>query len=348
MRPAVAAAFLAYILAGIVLAIAGFALGGKPSRLGPDQTVAGAALIVIFGLSAWFGVNARRRARLVPASLPGGLGTADGAGEGLMPVLPAPQEEFAPATRDRRAASPTSPPATRLAIWIRVLSARGMDLIAVLLITAVLFGVFFTCLDGPAARAFRHAPPCVGETNLATCVGDFTAVINGVRSPANGANFAHVSYVTNDGMINGWAQFDGNATAIARMASADETARAHLTIRIWHRSIVGAELGGSWHWTDGNPPGNTVPAVFLAVSFALLLLVLRLRVHSRAGSGPNSRTLFAEDLGQAAAAAGSIVLLAYGFWAGAILALAVLLWLGLSARQSTRGKRRMLTAPHAA
>jgi hypothetical protein len=40
-----------------------------------------------------------------------------------------------------------------------------------------------------------------------------------------------------------------------------------------------------------------------------------------------------------AAAAGSIVLLAYGFWPGAILALAVLLWLGLSAGRSTQRSR---------
>jgi apolipoprotein N-acyltransferase len=47
----------------------------------------------------------------------------------------------------------------------------------------------------------------------------------------------------------------------------------------------------------------------------------------------------ADDLGQVAVAAGSLVLLAYGFWPGAILALAALLWLGLSARRSTQRKR---------
>jgi hypothetical protein len=46
--------------------------------------------------------------------------------------------------------------------------------------------------------------------------------------------------------------------------------------------------------------------------------------------------LLIDDLGQVAAAAGSIALLANGFWPGAILALAVLLWLGLSARRSTQ------------
>jgi hypothetical protein len=39
------------------------------------------------------------------------------------------------------------------------------------------------------------------------------------------------------------------------------------------------------------------------------------------------------------------VLLAYGFWPGAILALAALLWLGLSARRSTQRKRATPSCP---
>ena len=130
------------------------------------------------------------------------------------------------------------------------------------------------------------------------------------------------------------------------MASADESARTPLRIRVWRRSIVGAELGGSWHWAEGDPPGNTIPAVFLAVSFGLLLLVVRLRIHRLAGSGANGQRLLIDDLGQVAAAAGSIVLLAYGFWPGAIPALAVLPWLGLSAWRSTQRRPTTLAARH--
>jgi hypothetical protein len=90
----------------------------------------------------------------------------------------------------------------------------------------------------------------------------------------------------------------------------------------------------------------TEPHSFLAVSFALLLLVVRLAIHRRAGSDANRQRLLADDLGQLAAAAGSFVLLAYGFWPGAILALATLLWLGLSARRSTQRKRVPLAALH--
>src|SRR5262249_3585119 len=151
---------------------------------------------------------------------------------------------------------------------------------------------------GPPARAFRHAPACVGETNLATCVGDFTAVINGVRAPANGADFADVSYVTHDGAINAWARFDGDAATIVRMANVDESAGTQLRIRVWRRSIVGADLGGSWHWAQGNPPGDTIPAVFLAVSFALLLFVVRLRIHRRAVPWTNRQRLIIDDVGQ--------------------------------------------------
>jgi hypothetical protein len=218
--------------------------------------------------------------------------------------------------------------------------------VPVLLTVAVLFGVFFTSQDGPPARAFRHAPACIAEWNLASCVGDFTAVINGVRAPANGANGADVSYVTSDGVINTWARFGGNTATIVSLASADETARTPLTIRVWRRSIIGAELGGSWQWAWDEPPGNTIPTVFLAVSFALLLLVVRLRIHRRAGSSANGKRLVLDDLGQVAGAAGSIVLLAYGFWPGAIAALAVLVWLGLTVRRSTQRSRMTLAALH--
>jgi hypothetical protein len=313
-RPVLAAGLSAFVLGGIVVAIGGIALGGKPSRLGPDLAATSGALVAVLGLSAWLGISVKRRATdLHTRALP-----------------------QAPPARTAR-----TPLRTRMhpAIWVRVLGVRAAAYLPVLLTVAVLFGVFFTSHDGPAARAFRHAPVCVGETNLAACVGDFTAVINGVRAPANSANFADVSYVTADGAINTWARFDGDAATIARMASADENARAQLGIRVWRRSIVGAELGGSWHWADGNPPGNTVPAVFLAVSFALLLLVVRLRIRRRAGSVAVRRRLLADDLGQLTVAAGSIVLLAYGFWPGAILALAALLWLGLSARRSSQRRR---------
>lgn len=228
-----------------------------------------------------------------------------------------------------------------------MLGALGLGWIMPGLTVAVLFGVFLTTHDGPAARAYRDAPACVGETNLATCVGDFTAEINGVRTPANGRNSADVSYATPDGAINAWATFDGDSTALARGAEADKNAYSQLTVRVWHRSIVGAQLGNSWHWAEGNPPGDTNPVIFLAVSFALLLLIVRLRIHRRTSSRMRSgRQLVVDDIGQVAAAASAVVLLAYGFWPGAILALAVLMWLGLSARQSSQRRRVPLAAAH--
>jgi hypothetical protein len=333
-----AAALLALVLGGIVVVIGGIALGGQPSRLVPDLAATSAALVVVLGLSAWLGIAVRRQASHSPASLarPGDM--ADGAHDLQTPVLPA-----ARLTRTAR-----TPLRTRMhpASWARVLRDPAVGFLLGGLTVAVLLGVFLTSNDGPAARAFRHAPACAGETNLATCAGDFTAVINGVRAPANGALFADVSYVTYDGVINTWVRFDGDPATIVRTASADENARTPLRIRVWRRSIVGAELGGSWHWAQGNPPGNTIPAVFLAVSFALLLLVVRLRIHRRAGPGANRQRLLAGDLGQVAAAAGSLVLLAYGFWPGTILALAALLWLGLSARRSTQRRRVPLAALH--
>lgn len=323
-------------LGGIVVAIGGIALGGQPSRLGPDLAATGAALVVVLGLSAWLGVSVKRRVSQSPASHARAQGMA-----GDAPGLHTPVMRPAPPTPTARTPLRTR---MRLTNWARVLGGPAAASLLGGLIVAVLFGVLLTSQDGPPAYAFRHAPACAGETNLATCAGDFTAVINGVRAPANGASFADVSYATYDGAINTWARFDGDPAAIARMAGADENTRTPLRIRVWRGSIVGAELGGSWHWAQGNPPGNAVPAVFLAASFGLLLLVVRLRIHRRAGSGVSGQRLLIEDLGQAAAAAGSIVLLAYGFWPGAILALAVLLWLGLSARRSTQRRRMTLAA----
>jgi len=337
-RPVRAAALLALVLGGIVVVIGGIALGGQPSRLGPDLAATGAALVVVLGLSAWLGIAVRRQANHSLASLARAQGIADSAHDLHTPVLPA-----ARLTRTSR-----TPLRTRMhpANWARVLRDPAAGFLLGGLTVAVLSGVFLTSEDGPAARAFRHAPACAGETNLATCAGDFTAVINGVRAPANGALFADVSYATDDGAINTWVRFDGDPATMVRMASADQNARTPLRIRVWRRSIVGAELGGSWHWAQGNPPGNAIPAVFLAVSFALLLLVVRLSIHRRAGSDANRQRLLADDLGQVAAAAGSLVLLAYGFWPGAILALATLVWLGLSARRSTQRKRMTLAALH--
>jgi hypothetical protein len=336
-RPVLAAALSALALGGVVVAVGGIELGGQLSRLGPDLAATGAALVVVLGLSAWLGISVKYRVRQSPAGHARARGMAGDAHR-----LHAPALSTAPPRHRARIPLRTR---MRPANWARVLSARAVPFLLGGLVGAVLFGVLLTSQDGPPARSFRHAPACVGETNLAACAGDFTAVINAVRTPADGGSFADVSYATYDGAINTWGRFDGDPAALARMAGADENARTPLRIRVWRGSIVGAELGGSWHWAQGDPPGNTGPAAFLAASFGLLLLVARLRIHRRAGTGVSGQRLLIDDLGQVAAAAGSVVLLAYGFWPGAIPALAVLLWLGLSATRSTQRRRVTLAAP---
>src|ERR1700722_10197014 len=326
LRPWPAAALTILLLGSIVVAFGGIALGGRPSRLAPDLAATGAGLAVVLGLSVWVGLKTRAR--------------GFDAGHGPLPPAPA---HTHPA---RTAAQPRTrlhPPA-----GVRVLGAYAAAWRGPALTVAVLFGVFFTSYDGAAARSYSRAPACAGEANLATCAGDFTAEVNGVRAPANGADFAPVSYATEDGAINTWAKFDGNAAAIARAASADMRARTLLRIRVWRQSIVGAQLGGRWQWADGNPPGTMIPAVFLAVSFAALLLAVRLRVHRRARSDTAAGRveLLTDDAGQAIAAATAVVLLAYGFWPGAILALAALLWLRFFAGRSAVRGGEPLTALH--
>jgi hypothetical protein len=229
------------------------------------------------------------------------------------------------------------------AAWLPIVRRTVPSWAGLLLTVAVLLALLGAAVDGPSARAFRHAPACAGETNLATCAGDFTAVVNGYRTPAdNGDNYADVSYVTADGVINTWIRFDGNGAALGRAAAAAEKLQTPLTIKVWRKSIVGADLGGTWHWAQGDPPGDAIPVAFLSVSFGLLLLVVWLRVHrlSRRGGRPESR-LILQDLGQAAAGAGVITLLAYGIWPAAFLMLAVLAWLGMSARSARRSARSL-------
>jgi hypothetical protein len=352
-RPVPAAATLALVLGGLAVIFAGFALGGKPSRLGPDLAATGAALAVILGLSVWLGLSVRRRARQAPAGLGRVAANVDDGRVKVRPaaVLPAPPAETATETAPEAATemateTAVAPPRPRghPANRARVLAASAAAWLPVVLTVAVLFGIWRTAQDGPVARAFAGAPTCVGETNLDTCAGDFTAVINGVRAPADGADIALVSYTTYDGAINSWASFGGDTAAIVRTAGAEKNARTQLTIMVWRRNIIAAQSDGTWQWAIGDPPGNAYPSLFLAISFALLLLLVRLRIHRRAGpdsSGPLLPPLI-DDLGQLAAAAGSVVLLWYGFWLGAIPALAVLLWMGLSVRQSTQRRRMML------
>jgi hypothetical protein len=354
-RPALAAAFLGLLMGSLVIMISGWALGGKPSRLDPDLAVTGAAMVLVVGLSVWAWSSARARRVDVdlggPGRVPGGVHALHG------PAVTASQPPFGPAAPSSDAAQPATITRPRPASRARTLGAVALGWLMPGLTVAVLFGVFLTSHDGPPARAYRHAPACVGETNLTTCAGNFTAGINGVRTPANGRNSADISYVTADGVINTWATFDGDSGVLARLAEADKSADTPLTIRVWRGSIVGAQLGSSWHWAEGDPPGDMIPVVFLAVSFGLLLLVVRLRIHRRVASRSraNSRLLiddqgqvagqvFADDVGQVIAAAASIVLLAFGYWPGAILALAVLLWLAISVRQSTRRSRMRIAA----
>jgi hypothetical protein len=341
-RPVVAAAFLALGLGGFVVLIGGVALGGKPSRLGPDAAATGAALVGVLALSAWLGITVKRRSRSDPAAL------ALRASRAQVPLMDAPLTNAPLTDAPTRLPRVAIPARARMLGTIRSPGLRGAAFgwVMVLLTVGVLFGVFLTVQDGPPARAYRHAPACAGEANLATCVGEFTATVNGVRTntQSGGSNYADVSYVTGDGVINAWARFDGDGSALARAAEADESMHTPVTIKVWRGSIVGAELGDTWHWADGNPPGVVIPAVFLAVCFAGLLLIMRVRIHRRAAapSRVDSQRLIFEDLSQAAAAAGAIVLLAYGFWPGAVVAVATLAWLGLSARRKTRARKQAL------
>lgn len=163
-----------------------------------------------------------------------------------------------------------------------------------------------------------------------------------VRTSSPNAGSASISYVTGDGAINAWGGFSGSAEALAGTAQSEEAAGVPVQIEVWHGAIVGAEIGGSWHWADDNPPGDRVPAIFLVLSLMLLLLLVRFRAHlsasaiAAAGGMISRRALLLNDLGQVAASAAGYVLLLYGYWYGALLVLAVLGWMAWTARRNSR------------
>jgi hypothetical protein len=148
-RPVAAAVVSMLVLGGIVVAIGGGVLGSQQSRLGPDLTATCAALVVVLGLSVWFGVFTKRRAGQSAAGLLRAQGLADSAYDLPAPILTTGPRMPTARTRLRMRMHP--------ATAARVLSARTAAYVPMLLAVAVLFGVFVTSHDGPPARAFRYA-----------------------------------------------------------------------------------------------------------------------------------------------------------------------------------------------
>lgn len=193
-------------------------------------------------------------------------------------------------------------------------------------------------------RAFRDAPACQGENNLSVCVGNFTGYVNGVRTSPQDTGTAEISYATADGVINNWGNFSGKGQALADTAKAEETARAPITIEVWKDGIVGAEIGATWYWTSGNPPGATLSVVFFAVFVALELLLTRcradLRARSSRGSGIKAerRRLALEDVCQVGVSAVGIWLLLSAYWWGGLFIVGVAGWACYTLWQTKRSK----------
>jgi hypothetical protein len=314
-------------LGGPALAVGGYVLTKSPNEPATVLTGTAVALVIVVALGAWAGVAAKRRRR-------------------KHPELMAFRQSFVPPSRERRPGPrlrPAVPLRVRLAHrlrpsnWLPALWGLLKFYLAPTLVILVVLGLVLMAHDAPNARAFRDAPACQGETNLSVCVGDFTATVNGVRIASAGAGSAAISYVTGDGAINAWGGFSGNGDALASTAQEEKTAGMPIRIEVWRGAIVGAEIGGSWHWATGNPPGDTASAVFLAICLILLLLLGRYRSHLlSAASGATWRALLRDHLGQVGAAAAGYLLLIYGYWYGALLVLAALGWMAWRARRDAR------------
>ena len=330
------------VLTALDVAATGYMLAGHPDEPATVFTVAAVALVLPLGLGAWAGVSARRHQARHPELTAGRLST------------PPPPRKRQSTPRPR----PAVPLRARLGYrlrpsnWLPALRTLLKSYLTPALVVLVLLGLFFTAIDAPNARAFRDAPACQGETNLNVCVGDFTAVVNGVRTTSPNANSASISYATADGAINAWGGFPGSAEALADTAQAEQTSGTPVQIEVWRGAIVGAEIGGSWHWATDNPPGDTPSAIFLAVALTLLLLRIRYRAHrpprtysyatAKRETGPwtgaTQRTLIRDDVGQPAASAAGYALLLCGYWYGALLVAAVLGWMAWTAWRNARNK----------
>jgi hypothetical protein len=336
LSPLGVAGLLAGVLTALDVAATGFMLTGHPDEPATVFTVAAVALVLPLGLGAWAGVSAKRHQAKHPEL------TA------LRQPTPLPRRERPSTPRPRPAVPLRASLGYRLrpSNWLPMLRALLKSYGTPALVVLVLLGLFFTANDAPNARAFRDAPACQGETNLNVCVGDFTAAVNGVRTTSPNADSASISYATDDGAINAWGGFSGSAEVLANTAQAEQTSGAPVRIEVWRGAIVGAEIGGSWHWATNNPPGDTPPAIFLAVSLTLLLLLIRYRAHrppraysyATARTGATQRALIRDDLGQVAASAAGYALLICGYWYGALLVAAVLGWMAWTAWRNARNK----------
>lgn len=163
------AASLTLLFGGIVVMAGGIALRAKPSAIGMDLVATGSALAVVLAFVAWLalGVRMRRQTRGYDADLARALERAEKRHRphhSLRMLFGLARHTRILATaRQSRTASPAIQPPTRLsqARWVRVLSANGHDMVPVLLLTGVLFGVFFTSKDAPARRIW---PPAWGPS----------------------------------------------------------------------------------------------------------------------------------------------------------------------------------------
>jgi hypothetical protein len=82
-----AAAGSMLVLGGLIVAIGGGVLDGQPTRLGPDLTATGVALVVVAGLSAWFGAVTKRRTAEATGSCARPPGVTEGAYGLSAPVM---------------------------------------------------------------------------------------------------------------------------------------------------------------------------------------------------------------------------------------------------------------------
>jgi hypothetical protein len=348
LGPLGVALLIASVLIALIISASGLLLTQNPDEPATTFIIAAVAVAVALALAAWAGAAIKRRQRKRPEFA------------ALRHPLPAPPRIHRSSPSPQPRPRPAVPLRVRLRYrlrpsgWLPVLRTLLKSFLPPALLILVLSGLFVTMNDAPNARAFQSAPACQGETNLSVCVGEFTATVNGVRTSSPSADTASISYATADGAINAWGDFAGSAEALAGTAQAEQTAGAPVRIEAWRGAIVGAEIGGSWHWATGNPPGDTPPAIFLAVSLTLLLLLIRYRAHHptatftfadtdtdtdaylAARAGTTRRALLRDDLGEVAASAAGYVLLIYGYWYGALPILAALGWMGWTAWRNAR------------
>jgi hypothetical protein len=315
-------------LGGLIPLYAGWHLLQNPQEVSGTLSVGLAAVAVPVALAGWAVWAARRR-----LGRPGSRTAATTA-----VTVPAGASITARPTRRQRARVAARRPKPAFE------KGRLFGIATGLLFGGLLFATLVTLNDGPSMRAYDSAPACAGAVATPTCRGAVPVQVNGVRTTASGGQAVDISFADRTGSVNAWSRFD--ASTLTGQARQLQASGALLTAQVWQQHVLGVQLDGIMHWSQGNPPNDAFAAGALAVLSALALACNRVRTRLRAPERSTwSGSWLLEDAAQLAGTAGAVWLLADGVGWAVVLLAASLSWSQWSVAQAGAQERRRFLVP---